>query len=922
MDPVRWQHVKDLYAGASARSNAQRGAFLAKACRGDDELRIEVERLLDQPVDTDALFDLVQAAGPRAGVGRDLPILAGTRLGAFELRALIGHGGMGEVYRAHDTRLGRDVAIKVLPRAFTADAARLASFEREARVLASLNHPHIAAIHGVEECGGIRGLVLELVEGPTLADVLRRSDPSERSALPLRDALGYAHQIAAALEAAHQKGIIHRDLKPANIAVTADGVVKLLDFGIAQVVIGEAPGSDLSHTAQTPIEATRPGVVAGTPGYMSPEQARGQPVDTRSDIWAFGCILYEMLALRKAWDGATLSDTITEILDREPDWSRLPPDTPRRVRRLIQRCLEKDREQRLSAIADARLELERVLRSGSRLWIAVAAATATIVITSAAVTLLRERRPPGPGEWVPLTTFADAVGQPALSRDGTRLAFVRGATNFSTSGEIYVKTLPDGEPVPLTHDGMSKMSPAFSPDGSRIAYTVLEGGKWDTWQVPSIGGQARRWLENASGLTWTANGRLLFSAIKNTNIHMAVVRSREDRAEAQDLYVPERISGMAHRSYASPDGRSALIVEMANGRWIPCRLVSMDGRSQGRPVGPPNAGCTFAAWSPDGRWMYLSSSAGGGAHIWRQRFPDGAPEQITFGPTEQEGIAMAPDGRSLVTAVASRQSSVWVHGPAGERQISLEGFAFDPKFTPDDTKLTYRILKGASLLDASELRVTDLGSGATERLLPGISIFGPPSHTYGISTDGRRVVVSGFDAAGECGLWLVPLDGRSPPDAVANDAQEPLTRGLRGLSPDGRWVVTLTVVKDGQTGVTGRGILGHSLAGDSDLPLIAPTAPTSLTEMTVKWSRDGRTVFFVPAALDRGQQTKTYSFPVAPGKIWPAIPPGGFRSETEMANTPGAKAYDVYDFAPGPVDGVYAFTRESVQRNLYRVPLR
>jgi eukaryotic-like serine/threonine-protein kinase len=918
MDPARWHQVKNLYEAASARPTVERAAFLAEACQDDDDLRREVQRLLEQPLDTGALFDLVDGA-PSVG-GHDVRDLTGTRLGAFEVRALIGRGGMGEVYRAHDTKLGRDVAIKVLPSAFTADAARLASFEREARVLASLNHPHIAAIHGVEERDGIRGLVLELVEGETLADVLRRSDSSDRPGLRLQEALGYAHQIAEALEAAHEKGITHRDLKPANIAITADGVVKLLDFGIAKVVIGDGPGSDLSHTTQTTIEATRPGLVAGTPRYMSPEQARGKPVDKRTDIWAFGCIVYEMLSRRRAFAGETLPDTITAILDRDPDWSRLPRDTPRKVRRLIQRCLEKDPEQRLRDIADARLELEHVLRAGSRLWIAAAAATAAIVITVAALTLLRDRRPPGPEEWVQLTRFSDPVGQPSLSRDGKMLAFVRGATTFSTSGEIYVKTLADGEAVQLTRDRMNKMSPMFFPDGSRIAYTVLDGGRWDTWQVPLTGGQARPWLENASGLTWTAKDRLMFSEIKNKDLHMAIVTSLENRAEARNVYVPERVSGMAHRSYVSPDGKSALIVEMANGPWIPCRLVSMDGQSPGRQVGPPNAGCTFAAWSPDGKWMYLSSSAGGGSHIWRQRFPDGAPEQITFGPTEEDGIAMSPDGRSFITAVASRQSAVWVHGPAGDRQISLEGFAFDPKFTPDGKKLMYRILKGSSLLEASELRVTHLESGGTEPLLPGISIFGTPSTTYALSQDGRQAAVAGFDAQGECKIWLVPLDGRSPPRAVPLTESDKL--GLRGLSPDGRWLVTLNVTKDEESGVIGRSVVARSLAGEGELLLIAPTAPMSLQEMALKWSRDGRTVFFVSAALDRGMQTKTYSFPVAPGKTFPSIPPGGFRSEAEMAKTPGARLYDVYDFAPGPVEGVYAFTRESVQRNLYRVPLR
>jgi eukaryotic-like serine/threonine-protein kinase len=431
------------------------------------------------------------------------------------------------------------------------------------------------------------------------------------------------------------------------------------------------------------------------------------------------------------------------------------------------------------------------------------------------------------------------------------------------------------------------------------------------------------------------------------------------------VYVPERTSDMAHRSNVSPDGKWALVVEMANGRWIPCRLVSIDGQSH-RHVGPPDAGCTFAAWSPDGKWMYMSSSKGGSSHIWRQRFPEGEPEQLTFGPTEEDGIAIAPDGRAFITAVASRQSSVWVRAPAGDRQISLEGFAFDPQFTPDGKKLLYRILKGASLNEASELRVTDLESGVTEPLLPGITIAGTPSTTYDVSRDGRQAVVAGVDGQGKRRVWLVPVDRHSPPRAIPNTEEDadqsrqpqfvpsqprfgaheevfvrmgPMrqihairedgtgrkvsdTQGFRGLSPDDRWVVTLALVRDDASGIMGRAIVARSLAGEADMRLIAPTAPSSLTEMTLKWSPDGRTLFFVSAALDRGMHTKTYSFPLAPGKMFPSVPPGGFRSEAEMANTPGTRSYDVYDFAPGPTEGVYAFTRESVQRNLYRVPLR
>src|SRR5262245_52608498 len=215
----------------------------------------------------------------------------------------------------------------------------------------------------------------------------------------------------------------------------------------------------------------------------------------------------------------------------------------------------------------------------------------------------------------------------------------------------------DGEPVQLTRDDLQKMSPVFSPDGSKIAYTTVAGPRWDTWAVPVISGQTQLWLPNASGLVWLGRDKILFSEIKDNDIHMPIVTSEESRAGQRDIYVPASKRGMAHRSYPSPDGRWALIVEMDRAIWLPCRLVPMDGSSAGRQVGPPDAGCTFAAWSPDGDWMYFSSNVGGAFHTWRQRFSDGQPEQITSGPSEEEGIAMAPDGRSFITAVGTRQSS-------------------------------------------------------------------------------------------------------------------------------------------------------------------------------------------------------------------------------------------------------------------------
>src|SRR5919108_1334465 len=279
-------------------------------------------------------------------------IATGTRIGAYEVVALIGAGGMGEVYRARDTRLNRDVALKVLPELFARDLDRLARFRREAQLLASLNHPNIAAIYGFEESNGVRALVLELVEGPTLADRIAEGP------IPLNEALPIARQVAEALEAAHEQGIVHRDLKPSNIQVRADGTVKVLDFGLAKALERDEVQADISQSPTITVDGTRAGVLLGTAAYMSPEQARGRAVDKRTDVWAFGCVLYEMLTGRAVFARNTTSDAIAAILEREPDWSHLPALTPQRVHRVLRRCLQKDSRRRFRDIGDARLELE------------------------------------------------------------------------------------------------------------------------------------------------------------------------------------------------------------------------------------------------------------------------------------------------------------------------------------------------------------------------------------------------------------------------------------------------------------------------------------------------------------------------------------------------------------------------------------
>ena len=388
MTPDRWRAIERLYHAACARPEEQRATFLSEACAADDELRTEVESLLasapaaagfmSQPA-----VDASMLSSERSFIGR--------QIGPYTIQARIGAGGMGEVYRAHDSNLGRDVAIKILPGVFSTDPERCSRFEREARLLASLNHPHIGAIYGVEDAGGSRALVMEFVGGEDLAQRIARGP------IPVAEALPVASQIAEALDAAHEQGIIHRDLKPANIKVREDGAVKVLDFGLAKALDPRTSApADVVSSLTPSVHGTKTGVIVGTPAYMSPEQANGAALDRRTDIFAFGAVLYEMLTAQRAFQGEAAGDIVAAVIRAQPDWTRLPTDTPPGIRRLLRRCLQKDRHRRLQTAGDARIEIDEarsepdeaqpvlVARSARReRWWLVAA----LVVLAVAITL-------------------------------------------------------------------------------------------------------------------------------------------------------------------------------------------------------------------------------------------------------------------------------------------------------------------------------------------------------------------------------------------------------------------------------------------------------------------------------------------------------------------------------------------------------
>jgi serine/threonine protein kinase/Tol biopolymer transport system component len=948
----RWKDVEPIVRAALERTPNERAAFVAGACAGDRELRLEVESLLAHEAATDTFLN-TPAAALIAAADAPAPFI-GRRLGTYTILDLLGSGGMGDVYRARDRQLDRDVAIKILPPLFANDSERLARFEREAKILAALNHPHIGAIYGLERVDGVPALVLELVEGPTLAERL------SQGALTVNDALGIAMQVADALEVAHRQGIIHRDLKPSNIKVTDSGLVKLLDFGLAKGIEHDE-GRQVSESVTSSATTSRLGAVMGTAAYMSPEQARGEPVDGRSDLFSLGAVLYEMVTGRPAFSGDTAFAILRAILNDAPSSPRtINPSIPASLERLVMRLLAKDRSARHQRASDVRIDLQRLARgvdSGSRRWRRRGGVAAAIVLVGIAFWTVRRPAPSAPvqREFTQITHFADSATSPALSADGRLLTFIRGTNTFWGRGQIYVKALPDGEPIQLTFDNLPKMSPVFSPDDSTIAYTAVTSQfVWDTWAVPVRGGNASRWVQNASGLVWLRDGRLMFSE-QTGGLHMKVVTADEQRNAARVLYSPAGENWMAHRSAVSPDGAWVLVAEMDSPVWQPCRLVPSDGRSAGQRVGPDGQ-CTYAAWSPDGKWMYFSSNSTGAFHLWRQPFPNGTPEQLTYGPTEEEGIAPDPDGRSVLTSAGIRHQSIWIRDERGEREISREGYAFIPTgpesgtsqpLPGDGRSVFYLVRQGAVRSSghherAGELWATDVETGRARAILPGRQVIG-----YDISRDGTQVAFAALDQGGSSHVWLARLDDSDPPrrltefvaDSPRFDAtgtifcrgtdngtrfiyrlrdgrapervsQQPVLFFLT-TSPAGNWLTARVQPADGADG--NHALVAFPTAGGSPVRLCDNSCD-------VDWTPNGKSLVIRVGVASSAPPTKTVLVALESGTALPPWPARGIRSREDLSNLRVTRELDGWIY-PSGTGFAYVFTRSTTQRNIHRVPL-
>ena len=781
-----------------------------------------------------------------------MPLAPGIRLGVYEVVGAIGAGGMGEVYRAHDTTLDRDVAIKVLPDAFAADAERLARFEREARLLASLNHPNIAAIYGLERSASATCLVMELAAGETLAArIARTAGPwttvggrrAMGAGLPLEEALPIALQIAAGLEAAHEKGIVHRDLKPANIVVGTDGKVKVLDFGLAKLA-GEAEGvaQDFSP-ANSPTMAhagTMAGVILGTAAYMSPEQARGKLVDKRTDIWAFGCVLFEMLTGRPAFAGETLTDIVAAVVKNEPEWNALPLETPAAVRSVLRRCLKKDPAERLHDVADARIEIGEAhaepaafadgipaRRRLSPFGHVVPWTLAALAIVALTVTQFVPRRAASPTPRVarlelnmPAGVEASVTNTPnmAISPDGTRVAFVGGVGGLR---RLYLRRFDEFEAAPLRGTETVNVC-VFSPDGSALAFItsnrVLKKVSLADGLVTTVNGDAE---SIGGGVAWGPDDRITFGrggalwqvpAVGGPARQLTTL----DRVKNELLHDHSSIvaggSAILFTSVIGDDRTTTHIeaVSLATGRRVgvvdkgsnPIYMPSghliffRDGALLAAPfdvdklqvTGPTVAVLENISLDQLGNPMLAVSSAGSLAYIpsanatkrlvWVSR--QGVEEQITDTSRRYQNPRIAPDQHRIVVEIAG--GDLWIQDATRATFTRLtSGDTIGNSFsvwTPDARRIVFHTLTGLRWIDAD-------GSGGSHGI-PGTSVSDIPSS---ISPDGRTLAFVRPLAETGGDIYTLSLQGDPQPRPLVR------TSGYDGggqFSPDGRWMAYVT----------------------------------------------------------------------------------------------------------------------------------
>jgi serine/threonine-protein kinase len=813
----------------------------------------------------------------------------GSSIAHYRIIAKLGEGGMGEVYRAVDDRLNRDVAIKLLPPAVENDATRLARFRREAQVLASLSHPNIGQIYGLEEQDGRSALVLELIEGETLAEHVARGpiSPDEATRIGL--------QIAEALEAAHEKGIVHRDLKPANVKIAPDDTVKVLDFGLAKALSADpasGPGGNLTTSPTVTSAHTRDGLILGTAAYMSPEQARGKDVDKRADIWAFGSVLFEMLTARPTFAADTVPDTLVGVLSGDPEWSTLPEATQPNVRRLLERCLTRDVRRRLRDIGEARVVLEDVIdgntgadasmvpgaavpgKTSPVRWIAFAVIGALLF---AAGWMMRPSAPETgtlvPDRTVRRLTFEPGLEQePTLSPDGNYVAYT---TDRSGNLDIEILPLGGGNVTRITDHPADDAQPRWSPDGTRLAfvsarerpdgllvssgflgasstYVNSEGG--DIFLMPALGGSATKLIDDATYPTWSPDGNAIaFLSTRDGN--WRIWRVPVTGGQPQQLTKGEG-NRFDYQPTWSPDGRWIAYASLLAGGREGLYVVPADG---GEPILLIEGNTVSPAWSADGAHLYFSSSRNaspGLLNLWRIPFnpngsPSSRPERVTLG-VDSDAYA-APDEGRIAFATVRYSPDVWsleVSSGKLHQVTTLEGMEDAPSLNVDGRRLLFDGDRTGTL----QIWVMDLEDGNLQQVVtPGRAGQGSWSPdgaylAYQLSTDASNTNVIDGSISSRVAIqrW-----GDANAELIDGDAGRAST-GLQ-WSPDGRHLA----------GGDANDVWLHTLGGESKLLIEDAAFPT--------WSPDGKEIAF---QRNSGQDHReVWIVPVAGGE--PRMAAGG-----------------------------------------------
>jgi eukaryotic-like serine/threonine-protein kinase len=766
-----------------------------------------------------------------------MTLAARTKLGPYEIIGALGAGGMGEVYRGRDPRLGRDVALKVLPAALAQDGDRMSRFQREAQVLASLNHPNIAAIHGLEEASGVRALVMELVEGPTLAERIKSAR------IPLEETLHIAGQIAEALEAAHERGIIHRDLKPANIKVTPEGTVKVLDFGLAKALDTEASASNISNSPTLTEAATQPGVILGTAAYMSPEQAKGKSVDRRADIWAFGCVLYEMLTGRRAFEGEATSETLAAVIKSDPNWEALSRDIPANIRRLLERCLDKDPKRRLQAIGEVRIAIEDTLggtltagpglgptptlvaRGSWLLW-----TTITATVTAAALALLLFLRPSTPAErrqfTIPIQT---EISNLALSADGRMLAFVA-RDDASGNNMLYFERL--GSPTAEMLAGTESAAyPFWSPDDAYLGFFASgklkkvavsgstpqllaaasygRGGSWGSKGVIIYAPETRGplWRVNADGANPAPLTEKLFLSSETSHRWPVFLPDGDHFLFWSGTFgsaVSELKNGIYRSSLAAKE-KQLVMLALSNPGYANGHLYRVDDRKSLIAVpfdirreavsGEPMVVAEHVTYQPSVLWgaygvggndtIIYNTSTGATLSIlaWYDR--TGKELGRVGEPGVMANPSISPDGKRATLDIADLKSNnvdIWIDDLDHE---TSSRFTFDPAeeatgvWSRDGKLVAYRSIAGGS----GEL-VIKKASGVEAQKEIYSTAAGGDIMPNSWAPDDKQILCSYQPAAGGSDLVVVNVATGKMTPLVATKASE--TNGQN--SPDGKWV--------------------------------------------------------------------------------------------------------------------------------------